>query len=41
MLLQLYWVLWVSLLIGAVTFNYALIKYYTDPHESVRITMMI
>lgn len=24
-----------------VSFNYALLKYYTDPHESVKVTLMI
>lgn len=41
MLLHLYWILWISLLTAIISFNYALIKYYTDPHESVRVAMLI
>ena len=39
--LHLYWLLQISGVILLFAFNYGLLSYYTDPHESVRVTMLI
>jgi len=39
--LYLFWMLWVTCVLGIISFNYALLKYYTDPHEAVRVTLFI
>ena len=39
--LYLFWVLWLTGVTAVVSFNWALLKYYTDPHEAVRVTLLI
>lgn len=39
--LYLFYVLWLSAVVAIVSFNYALLKYYTDPHETVKLTLFI
>jgi len=39
--LYIFWALWTSGVLAIISFNYALIKYYTDPHEAVPLTLLI
>jgi len=39
--LYLYWIVQLCGILGIIIFNYALLKYYTDPHETVKITLFI
>jgi hypothetical protein len=39
--LYLFWALWTSAVLAVISFNYALLKYYTDPHEAVPVTLFI
>lgn len=39
--LYIYWIVQIGSGLGIVSFNYALLKYYTDPHETVKVTLFI
>jgi len=39
--LHIFWLLWISAVTLVISFNYALLKYYTDPHESVKLSLLI
>jgi hypothetical protein len=39
--LYLYWIVQICGILGIIIFNYALLKYYTDPHETVKMTLFI
>lgn len=39
--LYLYWLMHLSGVFTLFAFNYGLLSYYTDPHETVRVTMLI
>lgn len=39
--LYVYWLLQIGSVSCICLWNYALLKYYTDPHETVRVTLFI
>lgn len=39
--LYIYWLLQGGGVLSIIMGNYALLKYYTDPHETVRVTLLI
>ena len=39
--LYIFWALWICGVLAIISFNYALLKYYTDPHETVKLTLFI
>mmetsp|Transcript_5775 Transcript_5775/g.9202 ORF Transcript_5775/g.9202 Transcript_5775/m.9202 type:complete len:80 (+) Transcript_5775:31-270(+) len=39
--LYIYWLLQLSGVFAIISFNYAILKYYTDPHEGVSLTLWI
>jgi amino acid permease len=39
--LHVYWLLQISSISSIFLWNYALLKYYTDPHETVKVTLFI